>query len=170
MPIIYRNLGVGDAEARTPKFSRITPAKTGDEIVYFPAGPSGDFDNDGRIDLLLVNWFAGNHCRLLQNVSGTKGQRANHWLNVQATSGKSNRMGIGAQIKVYPAGKLGEEKSLLGSQELTTGYGYASGQPTVCHFGLGGNDNVDLAIRLPNGKQLERRGVEVDRTLVIKEE
>ncbi len=169
-PVIYRNLGLGDAKARTPKFARVSPAKADDNVVYFPAGPSGDFDNDGRIDLLLVNWFAGNHCRLLQNVSGVKGQPANHWLEVKVNGTKFNRMGIGAQIKVYPAGKLGDEKSLLGFQELTTGYGYASGQPAMCHFGLGNVENVDLAIRLPDGKQLEQRGVAVDRTLVIQEE
>lgn len=167
-PVIYRNLGLSDAKARTPKFERLAPARDTDSVVYFPAGPSGDFDNDGRVDLLLVNWFAGNHCRLLQNVSGTKGKPANHWLDVQVSSDKSNRMCIGAQISVFPAGKLGDATALLGFQELTTGYGYASGQPAVCHFGLGEINQVDVKIRFPDGSIAESRGIAVDQPFRIR--
>ena len=53
-------------------------------------------------------------------------------------------MGIGSRVKVFPAGKLGEASSLLGSRDLGAGYGYASGQPAVAHFGLGGVEEVDL--------------------------
>jgi hypothetical protein len=168
LPVIYRNLGVANANTSLPKFSRVEPEKAG-EAVYFPAGPSGDFDNDGRIDLLLINWFGGNHTRLLRNVSKHSNAARNHWLDVKVSGNSFNRMGIGSQIKVYPAGKLGDEKSLLGFQELTTGYGYASGQPAVCHFGLGAIDKVDLSVRLPNGKQFEQRGAAVNQSLMIAE-
>jgi enediyne biosynthesis protein E4 len=78
-------------------------------------------------------------CRLMQNVSPMR-----HWLDVRVVGRTVNRMGIGSQIKVYSAGQLGNAARLLGFQELSIGYGYASGQPAVCHFGLGDESSVDV--------------------------
>ena len=39
----------------------------------WPCGVAfGDLNNDGRLDLILINWFRGNHTRLLRNVSPKK--------------------------------------------------------------------------------------------------
>ena len=73
-------------------------------------------------------------------------------------------------MKVYSAGGLGKENQLLGFQELTTGYGYASGQPAVCHFGLGTVEKVDLEVTLPNGKIIRREGVTKINQLITIEE
>jgi hypothetical protein len=133
-------------------------------MVYFPAGPTADFDRDGRIDLLLVNWFAGNHTRLLRNTSP-----ARRWLQVAVAGRSFNRQGIGSQVALYAAGKAGRADALLGFQEVTIGYGYASGQEAVCHFGLGDVDQVDIQVRLPDGKIVTRRGVAADQRLVVVE-
>jgi len=160
-PLIYRNLGVKNG---TLRFRAIHKPSKDEKLVYFPAGPSGDYDGDGRLDLFLINWFRGNHCRLLRNESPT-----NHWLRVRVQGKTFNRMGIGTQIRVYAAGKLGEPKSLLGFQEITTGYGYASGQPAACHFGLGKQTAVDLELKLPNGKRMTLKNVQADRVLDVRE-
>ncbi len=160
-PLVYRNTGV---KGGLPRFAAPRPIKPSDNIVYYPAGPSGDYDNDGRVDLFLINWFRGNHSRLLQNVSEPQ-----HWLDVQVTGKTFNRMGIGSQIRVYQAGALGKADALLGFQELSTGYGYASGQPAICHFGLGEHAEVDLHVRLPNGKTITKKNVTADQRLVIAE-
>ena len=60
-PLIYHHDGVRDG---VPRFSPPRPIAM--PMVYYPAGPSGDFDGDGRLDLFLINWFAGNHSRLLR--------------------------------------------------------------------------------------------------------
>jgi ASPIC and UnbV len=44
-------------------------------------------------------------------------------------------------------------------QEVNTGYGYASGQPAICHFGVGDTDDVDLRVDLPNGQRIQRTGL-----------
>jgi len=160
-PVIYRNTGVSRG---VPRFELMRRFKKTDRVVYFPAGPSADYDRDGRIDLLLVNWFRGNHTRLLHNES-----KPQHWLDVEVEGRTFNRMGIGSKIHVYAAGHRGEKEHLLGYQEVTIGFGYASGQEAVCHFGLGQTNRVDLIVTLPNGKVIEQQNVKVDRRLLLKQ-
>lgn len=160
-PLVYRNLGVRDG---VPRFESIRPYRSDQQMVYYPAGPSGDYDRDGRTDLLLINWFRGNHTRLLRNTSPS-GQ----WLDVTICGREMNRMGLGAQVRLYAAGSQ-EDRQLLGFQELTTGYGYASGQPAVCHFGLGETSRVDVEVTLPRGRgKIVRKGVASGQRLVIDE-
>ena len=159
-PLVYRNLGLHNG---LPRFA--APATPSGEVVYFPAGPSADFDRDGRVDLCLINWFSGNHTRLLRNASTPE----RGWLQVAVRGRSFNRQGIGSQIRVYPAGQLTDEPSLLGFQELTIGYGYASGQEAVCHFGLAQHDTVDLAVRFPNGKRITRTNVAANQRIVLEE-
>lgn len=154
-PLIYRNLGIKDG---LPRFA--PPRKLEGPMVYYPAGPSLDFDNDGRIDLFLVNWFQGNHCRLLHNQSPKK-----NWLDVRVEGKKMNRMGIGAQVKLYRPGT----KTLLGFQEVTTGYGYASGQVARCHFGLNDIVSVDIEVRLPSGERIVREKIAANQRITIVE-
>lgn len=154
-PLIYRNAGVSNG---IPRF--VPPKTIAAGMLYYPAGPSADFDNDGRLDLMLVNWFQGNHSRLLRNDSA----RGN-WLQVAVVGKRMNRMGIGAQVRVAKGGTA----ALLGFQEISTGYGYASGQPAITHFGLGGEAEVDVKVRLPNGSVIERRGVKANQRVRIEE-
>ena len=156
-PLILRNTG---PSGEIPRFE--LPHPIAEPMVYFPAGPSGDYDEDGRLDLFLINWFEGNHSRLLHNESPHR-----HWLRVRVEGRTFNRMGIGTQIHVYSAGS--EKRELLGFQELSVGYGYASGQPAECHFGLGDHRLVDVECRLPNGQRATRRAVTADSVVVIKE-
>jgi hypothetical protein len=73
-------------------------------------------------------------------------------------------MGIGAQVRVTKAGEL------LGWREISTGYGYASGQPALAHFGLGEVTRVDLEVKLPGGKLIRVKDVQADRLHVVREE
>lgn len=173
-PLIYRSAGLGEATAAgrakaVPRFSPPRPIKG--PMVYFPAAPSADYDRDGRLDLFLINWFTENHCRLLQNDSPKRS-----WLQVRAVGragpdgGKAtNRMGIGTKVWLYPAGKLGQADALLGHQEITVGFGYASGQEAVVPFGLGDCDKVDVRATFPTGRTLELRDQAANKLLTIEE-
>lgn len=159
-PLIYRHQGLKDG---VPTFSPPRPIQ--EPMVYYPAGPSADYDGDGRVDLFLVNWFMGNHSRLLHNESPAK-----NWLAVGVTGTKKvNRMGLGAKLSVYPAGKLGQAAALLGSREVQIGYGYASGHLPIVHFGLGDVKRVDVRAILPGGAVVERKDVLVNQRLQIEE-
>jgi hypothetical protein len=129
-------------------------------------GPSGDFDNDGRLDLFLPNWWPESRSLLLRNETP-----GGNWLRVQVEGTKGvNRMGIGARVNVYFAGKLGQPAGLLGCREIATGYGYASGQPAYAHFGLGKEKKADVEVVLPHGKgKLTRKGVTANQLLKVKQ-
>jgi hypothetical protein len=157
-PLIYRNTGVKDG---LPRFVPSFDVKNAN--AYYPAGPSADYDGDGRLDLLLINWFSNNHTRLLRNVSPEK-----KWLNVKVVGKTVNRDGIGSKVAVYAAGQLGKPESLLGYQEISTGYGYASGQMPIAHFGLGDTATVDVRVTLPGSKAvIDKVGVKANQVLVV---
>ena len=63
----------------------------------------GDFDNDGRLDILVNN--NGEAPQLLRNVLKSAGSPAesgenSHWLEILLIGTKSNRDGVGARVKL----------------------------------------------------------------------
>src|SRR5262249_29943500 len=112
-PIIFRNTGVKDGIPRFtlegwdandfPTAEDVATKQTtafftkmlrDGKVMYGAAGPSADFDRDGRRDLLLVNWWPESRSLLLRNE--TKG---GHWLTVRVEGGDGvNRMGVGARV------------------------------------------------------------------------
>lgn len=139
-PLILHHTGVKDG---VPRFE--LPRPIGEKMVYYPAGPSADYDNDGRIDLFLINWFQGDSCHLLKNVTKT-----GNWTQVAVSGRGTTPMGLGTRVSVYEAGKAGDPNSLLGCQEIQTGYGYASGQPAIAHLGVGERTKIDLVLEMPH--------------------
>jgi hypothetical protein len=86
--------------------------------------PAVDFDNDGDLDLLLVNFYS--NVVLYRNNTDDK-----NWLRVKAVGTKSNPDGIGAKIRVYAKDKL------VGYRQIHSGAGYCRSSPLEAHFGLG---------------------------------
>ena len=157
-PLIFRNL---PGKNGLPRF--VPPRKIGGPMVYFPAGPTIDFDDDGQLDLFLVNWFQGNHCRLLRNESS-----GNNWLKVKIVGKHTNRMGIGCKISIRGISDR-SRKETIQVQEVSTGYGYASGQVAECHFGLGKLDKVKVEVHFPNGQVQEIVDVRANQRLTVHE-
>jgi hypothetical protein len=183
-PMIFRNLGLRDgiprfgaeawnvndfptAEDRALKrsgalFDKILKEKS---IIYMAAGPSCDFDRDGRLDLFLANWWIEARSLLLRNETP-----AGHWLDVRVEGAQGvNRMGIGTKVKLYTAGELAHASALLGAREISSGFGFCSGQEAVAHFGLGAAESADIEIILPHGKgTISRQRVKADQRVTIK--
>ena len=73
---------------------------------------------------------------------------------------------------VGAVGGLVDLKRLFGSLrgqslcEIAVGYGYASGQEAMAHFGLGKLESCDLEVILPHGKgRLTQKGVKANQLL-----
>jgi hypothetical protein len=132
--LLYRNLGDGKFEDVSDR------AGPGILAEHSSRGAeAGDFDNDGNIDLLVMNMNESPSLLKNRNTSG------NNWLKVKLTGTKSNRGGIGAKVKVATAGR--SQTRVLLSQS-----GYFSCADARVHFGLGRSAKADrLEIAWPNG-------------------
>jgi len=100
----------------------------------------GDFDNDGRVDILANNHNA--RAELLKNESPD----TNHWISLRLEGTKSNRDGAGALVWITAGGKRYFAQCRLGSS-------YASVSDTRLFFGLGNTATVEaIEIRWTSGK------------------
>ncbi len=116
----------------------------------------GDFDNDGDIDILIMN--VNEPPSLLRNdMSGD-----NHWLKVLLIGTDSNRSAIGAQV-VAEYGARRQVQAVLGQSS------YLSANDRRLHFGLGRATSANLEIRWPNGGRENVADVGADRLVVIRE-
>ena len=150
---VFRNLGQGkflDVSAEAgPDFQR----EAAHRGVAF-----GDLDNDGRVDMVVS--VLNGPAEVFHNISVT----GNHWILLKLVGTKSNRMGIGAQIK------LTAEDGSVQWNEVTTAVGYASSSDPRVHFGLGKNTGIkEIEIRWPSGIMQVLRHQDVDRILSIEE-
>ena len=84
----------------------------------------GDFDNDGRMDLLLVPNEGSPH--LLHNESANR----NHWIKFVPIGVKSNRDGYGAVIRLTA-------ENTTQTQTVKSGSSYCSASDRRPNFGLG---------------------------------
>ena len=112
-----------------------------------------DFNGDGRIDAVVS--ALGEPAELWENVS--PGEQ--HWIELRLVGTKSNRDGIGAQVRI-------------GAQyaEMTTTVGYASSADIPLHFGLGTAAVAPkIEIRWPGGTAQTLKDVKADRVVEVTE-
>ncbi len=100
---------------------------------------SGDYDNDGDIDVLVNN--CGGPPQLLRNDGGNR----NHSITIELRGHRSNRSGVGALIEVFSHGKRRVFQALGGGSHMS------ASDPRI-HVGLGETEIVDeIRIRWPSG-------------------
>ena len=118
----------------------------------------GSLFNDGRID--AVTTVLHGPTEVWRNVSETH----HHWILLNLAGTKSNRMGIGAQIRVVT------EDGQSQWNEATTAVGYACSSDSRVHFGLGNNKLIkEMHVRWPSGIRQVLRNVAVDRVMTVEE-
>ena len=110
----------------------------------------GDINNDGNVDVVMVN--VGALPTLLLNQGGN----GSHRVLFKLSGTKSNRSAIGARV-IVKAGKL------VQFSEVRAGGSYISQNDPRLHFGLGTETRMsEVEIRWPSGKVEVLRDVPAD--------
>jgi len=149
--ILFRNLGGGKFEELLDEAGPGIAAMHSSRGVAF-----GDFDNDGDVDVLIVN--VNEPPSLLRNdLSG-----GNHWLKVKLEGTKSNRSAIGATVIASYGGKKQAQAVLAQSS-------YLSVSDRRLHFGLGQATAADLEIRWPSSTRDTIPNVACGQLVTVKE-
>jgi hypothetical protein len=151
--VVYRNLGNGSFE----EVSDLSGAP-----VLEPHSSRGcafgDFNNDGNIDVLILNMSEPPSLLLNQNHSN------NHWLTIKLAGTRSNRSAIGARVTVT----TGERRQV---REVLSASSYISQSDLRQHFGLGQAKRADqIEVRWPSGLVDRVKGIDADQFIVIEEE
>jgi hypothetical protein len=149
--VVFRNLGKGVFE------ELLQEAGPGVAEAHCSRGCAfGDFDNDGDIDILIVN--LNEPPSLLRNdLSG----KAN-WIKVKLEGVKSNRSAIGARVLVHYEGKTQAQAVLSQSS-------FYSCNDSRLHFGLGSSTSADIDVYWPSGLRETLKQISSNRLITIKE-
>ncbi len=157
---LYRNL-------RNGQFEEVT--KQGGPGITAPAPARGcafgDYDNDGDMDV-VVNCI--NDLPQLLRCDSTWTHR--NWIKIRLVGTKSNRTGIGAQLRLTAQVDPKAPKPMLLIDEVRSGGSYYSQNDFRLHFGLDQAKTVDtLEIRWPSGTVDTLKALAVNRLYVIEE-
>jgi hypothetical protein len=127
--------------------------QAGPAILLAEAGRGaafGDLNNHGKIDVVVEN--IDGKPMILRNTSTDK----NHWLTLRLTGKHSNRLAIGAKVKVSAGGmqQIGEVRS---------GGSYLSQNDLRVHFGLGNATKVEkVEVHWPSGETNMYKDISAD--------
>jgi enediyne biosynthesis protein E4 len=149
---VFRNTGAGKFEAFTAAagFTAAVPQRHRGAAV-------GDFNRDGRLDVVVVALNAPAEVWLNESPG------ENHWIELELTGVEGVRDPVGAQVRVVTD---------AGSQydHVCHTAGYASSSAGPLHFGLGAEAVVELIeIRWPSGQHQALREVVADQVLRVTE-
>jgi tetratricopeptide (TPR) repeat protein len=118
---------------------------------------TGDLDNDGRTDALLVD--QNKPLVFLHNLSEPVG----HWVLFRIEGRRSNRDGVGARITLQAGGRRQVAQRLGGGS-------YQSANDPRLHFGLGNTTRVDsVEVWWPSGQVDRFRDLEADLVYHLRE-
>ncbi len=149
--VLFRNLGGGRFEQLLEGAGSAVAAPHSSRGCAF-----GDFDNDGDVDILIVN--LNQPPSLLRNDLG--GQA--NWLKVKLVGVDSNHSAIGATV----IASYGDRRQ---AQAVLSQSSFHSANDSRLHFGLGDAASADLEVRWPTGKSEAYPAVKANALVRIEE-
>ena len=147
---LYQNNGDGTF-TDVSEMTGITalPARVGRGATF------GDYDNDGDVDIFIVN----NHAAptLLRNEGGNR----NNWLHVELVGTAQNRNAIGAKIQL----KIAKQTQ---GREVYAGESYMSANSFIVEFGVGDATQVEtLQVTWLNGDTQTRHNIPANQRIRV---
>jgi hypothetical protein len=150
-PILFRNL-------RNGKFVEMGeeagPAMT--QIHCSRGCAFGDFDNDGDLDILVMN--QNEPPSLLRNDAPP----GNNWIKVRLEGTKSNRSAIGARVLV----RYGTH---VQAQAVMSQSSYVSSNDPRLHFGLGKESSASVEVHWPSGDVEQFKSLPANQLVTLRE-
>jgi hypothetical protein len=117
----------------------------------------GDIDNDGDLD--LIHTGNGGSPQLLRNDMGNR----HAWLQIRLIGTRSNRDGIGAEVRL----RVGQRRL---RDQVRSGSSYLSASDPRLHVGLGDAASVDeIEVRWPSGAVDRLQNVKANQILTLTE-
>ena len=118
----------------------------------------GDYDNDGDVDIFIVNNYA--NPTLLQNQSDAL-KNSNKWLHVKLIGTNENRYAVGAKIQLTT-----DDSAQI--REIYAGESYMSSNSYVAEFGLGEATQIKLLkVNWTNGKTQSLQNITANQLIQI---
>ncbi|MFC3194194.1 CRTAC1 family protein [Marinicella sediminis] len=114
---------------------------SGIEDLYMTVGAAkGDYDNDGKVDLVVGNW--GTNYMLYRNINPSN----HNWVKFNLTGGGDiNSLAIGSRISVITS----SQHTLI--DQVVSGGSHGAGNSLLPHFGLGAATIDRVEVIWPNG-------------------
>ena len=150
---LFRNNGDGtfsDVSERTGITA--LPTRVGRGATF------GDYDNDGDVDIFIVN----NHAApiLLRNEGGNR----NNYLHVELIGTDQNRNAIGAKLQLKTAARIQ-------MREVYAGESYMSSNSFIVEFGVGNATRVEtLQVTWLNGDTQARHNIPTNQRIRMTQE
>ncbi len=112
---------------------------------------AGDLFNDGNVDIVVED-LAGEPMILKNN-----GIAGRHWVSFELQGTKSNRLAIGARLKIVAGG-------MTQTEEIHSGGSYLSQNDLRVHFGLNTATKIgSVEVRWPSGKIETLKNLDADK-------
>jgi hypothetical protein len=147
---LFRGTAAGRFEEVSPRGGTAASLLAASRAAAF-----GDINNDGRIDILVVNRDGRPH--LLRNITGGGG----HWIMFRVLD-EHGRDALGATVSI----KLGDR---IVRRDVRTAYSYLAANDPRVHFGLGAQGlATDVAVAWPNGSRESFGEFEADQIVTLR--
>jgi hypothetical protein len=138
------------------QFENVSAAWGFKDSTFSNGAAVADFDNDGKLDLVINN--LDGVADLYRNISSSK----NNYLRFKLEGPQKNPEGIGTKISLYYDGKMQQ----FFQQKTVRGY-LSCNEPTV-HFGVGKKDKIDSAVIVwPDGKSSTLKNVTANQVVKV---
>ncbi|MBI4664096.1 MAG: ASPIC/UnbV domain-containing protein [Verrucomicrobia bacterium] len=145
-----------------PAFTKVTVGDLVNDIGHSAGCAWGDYDNDGFLDLFVAKGAHTSENDALYRNSGN----SNNWIRVKLVGTVSNRLAIGAKVRVRAtiAGK-----TFWQLRQVTSGAGYGGGE-LESYFGLGNATRIEtVRMEWPSGTVQEFHDLPTKQILTVAE-